>query len=108
MTTPSPSDKIDRFTSMKARFPTSEMPRWSLANALAEAGRTEDAIRELTDLVALKPDYCVAWLELGKLAASRGDVATARPALQEAQRLAIAQGHSAPRLAAEEALDDLD
>ncbi|MFO0745376.1 MAG: hypothetical protein U1F43_06850 [Myxococcota bacterium] len=102
------TDKIERFSAMKARFPDSEMPRWSLANALAEAGRRDEAIVELTALVALKPDYCVAWLELGKLAALNGDIVTARPALAEAQRLAIEQGHSGPRIAAEEALEELE
>lgn len=100
--------KIERFQAMKAKFPQSEMPRWSLANALAAAGRSDEAIAELRDLVALKPDYCVAWLELGRLAASRGDVATARPALEETIRLAAAQGHSAPRMDAEALLEDLD
>ncbi|MCC6620161.1 MAG: hypothetical protein IT385_02840 [Deltaproteobacteria bacterium] len=100
--------RIERFQAMKARFPQSEMPRWSLASALAEAGQVEPAIAELKELVALKPDYCVAWLELGRLSAGRGDVATARPALEEAIRLALAQGHSAPRIDAEALLEDLD
>jgi len=100
--------KIERFSAMKAKFPQSEMPRWSLANALGAAGRIDEAIVELRELVALKPDYCVAWLELGRLAAGRGDAATARPALEEAIRLAIAQGHSAPRMDAEVMLDDLE
>lgn len=107
-TPPSPTARIERFAAMKARFPESEMPRWSLATALAEAGRVDEAIVELEALVALKPDYCVAWLELGKLAAARGDGGKARSALEEARRLAIAQGHSAPRMAAEEALEELE
>ena len=100
--------KIEKFQAMKAKFPASEMPRWSLANALADAGRRDEAIAELQELVRMKPDYCVAWLELGKLAAQGGDNETARPALMEAIRLAVAQGHSAPRMDAENLLEDLD
>ena len=102
------ASKIDRFSAMKEKFPQSEMPRWSLANALAEAGRVDEAIAELRALVVMKPDYCVAWLELGKLAAKQDDLATARPALTEAIRLAVAQGHSAPRMDAERLLEDLE
>lgn len=101
-------DKIARFEAMKAKFPASEMPRWSLANALADAGRTDDAIAELEALVAMKADYCVAWLELGRLTLRRGDAARARAALETTIRLAIAQGHSAPRNEAEALLEDLD
>jgi len=101
-------EKIARFEAMKARFPASEMPRWSLANALADAGRSADAIAELEALVALKPDYCVAWLKLGELTLHAGDGDKARRALDETVRLAIAQGHSAPRNEAEALLEELD
>lgn len=99
--------KIARFVDMKARFPQSEMPRWSLANALADAGREDEAVAELKELVAFKPDYCVAWLMLGKLTLER-DPATSRVALDETIRLANAQGHSAPRNEAEALLEELD
>lgn len=104
----STDDKVARFEAMKAKFPASEMPRWSLANALADAGRRDEAIAELQSLVAMKADYCVAWLKLGELTLAAGDHPTARAALQETVRLAVAQGHSAPRNEAESLLEELD
>jgi predicted Zn-dependent protease len=93
--------KIARFQALKAQHPTLEMPRWTLATALAEAGRPEDAIAELRELVALKPDYCVAFLHLGELLVEQERFEEAVAPLERAAALAVEQHHSAPRLRAE-------
>jgi hypothetical protein len=101
--------KIDRFAALKAKMPQSELPRWSLAQAYEEAGRTLDAFREYGELVTLKPDYCLAWLRLGAIAMHElADLAVAREALTEARRLAVAQGHNAPRLEVDALLEELE
>ncbi len=100
--------KIERFLALKDKMPHSELPRWSLAQAYEAAGRTLDAFREYGELVTLKPDYCLAWLRLGALALHElADPRVARESLEEARRLAVAQGHAAPRLEAEALLDEL-
>ena len=100
--------RLAKYEALKAKFPAAEMPRWSIAAALEEFGRTDEAITELRALVALKPDYCVAWLRLGACLVKVGAPDEARAALAEAMRLAVAQGHSAPRLEAMRILAELD
>ncbi|MFT7579654.1 MAG: tetratricopeptide (TPR) repeat protein [Myxococcota bacterium] len=95
------TDKIDRFKALKTKFPDSEMPRWSLATAYEEAGSYAEAIIEFKELVALKPDYCIAFVHLGGclIEEERHDEAIA--ALEEGIRLAVDQGHMAPKQEAE-------
>ena len=99
--------KIDRFQKLKAQFPQSEMPRWSLATAYEDAGRHAEAIDEFRELVALKPDYCVAFLHLGSCLIEEERWEEARDALNEGLRLAIDQGHNAPKMEAEMLLDQV-
>lgn len=103
-----PQVKIDRFLALKEKMPTSELPRWTLAQAYEEAGRPEDAEREYLDLVALKPDYCMAWLRLGAVRLGLGRPAEARHPLEESIRLARAQGHEAPRMEAAKLLGEIE
>lgn len=94
-------ERIARFSAMKAQFPDSEMPRWSLATTFEDAERYEEAIAEFEALVALKPDYCVAFLHLGSCLIEQERYDEAIAALESASRLAIAQGHEEPRAKAE-------
>ena len=103
-----PHPRLARFLAMKAKFPQSEMPRWSLATALEELERVPEAIAEFRELVLLKPDYCVAWLRLGACLVKVGDAAAAREALGRTIQLAIAEGHQAPRPEALGILAELD
>ena len=82
--------KIEKFLALKGKMPTSELPRWSLAQAYEEAGQTLDAFREYGELVTLKPDYCLAWLRLGAIALHEmADEVVAKEALETARRLAV-------------------
>lgn len=94
--------KIARFLALKEKMPSSELPRWSLAQAYEEAGQTLDAFREYGELVTVKPDYCLAWLRLGTIALRElAELDVASHAIGEAHRLAVEQGHNAPRIEAE-------
>jgi predicted Zn-dependent protease len=101
-------DRITRFRDLVARFPKNETPRFSLAQALSEAGRDDEAVTELEALVALKADYCVAWLLLGRCLLKLDRGAEARRALDETIRIAVAQGHAEPQQQARLLLDRLD
>lgn len=103
MSEPTPAQaKIARFLALKEKMPSSELPRWSLAQAYEEAGQTLDAFREYGELVTVKPDYCLAWLRLGAIALRElAELDVAGHAIDEAHRLAIVQGHNAPRIEAE-------
>ena len=103
--------KIALFLALKEKFPQSEMPRWSLATAYEDAGRLDEAIAEFRELVAVKPDYCVAWVHLGACLIEEERYEQAIAALEEGRRLALEQGHEAPRSEAdmllEQARDEL-
>lgn len=100
-----PDARIERFSALKARFPDQEMARWSLATAYEDAERYDEAISEFKELVALKPDYCVAWLHLGSCLSEEERFEEAIEALETAHKLAVDQGHDAPRLEAEMLLE---
>jgi len=100
--------KIARFQDLKTKMPTSELPRWTLAQAYEEAERLAEAEAEYVELVALKADYCMAWVRLGAVRLGLGRPADAREPLETAIRLARAQGHEAPRMEAMKILDEVD
>ncbi len=96
-----PNARIAQFQDLKQRFPQMEQPRWSLATAFEGASRFEEAAAEFRELVALKPDYCVAFLHLGSCLMELERYAEAIEALESAHSLAVAQGHMAPKQEAE-------
>lgn len=105
MSSPQEDPRIARFTKLKAQFPDSEMPRWSLATAYEESGRHAEAIVEFRELVAMKPDYCIAFVHLGACLIHEERYEEAIEALEEGKRLAIDQGHMAPKAEAEMLID---
>lgn len=93
--------RIAQFADLKARFPTMPQPRWSLATAYEDAGRLAEAVVEFGELVAVQADYCVAFLHLGSCLLELERYEEAVTALEQAQALAVAQGHMAPKQQAE-------
>lgn len=75
-------------------FPGWRAPRWLLARALEEAGRFDDAGRELTVLVNLAPSNAAAWRRLGRILALHGGI-TDTVRADEALRHALAIDPSA-------------
>lgn len=89
--------RIQQARELLARFPDNELARFNLAQALCDAGLHEEAIEHLTLLTQRKPDWMVAHILLGKSYLALGDLPRARPVLQHALHLAIAQHHDGPR-----------
>ena len=79
-----------------ARDPANEMFRFSLAQALVAEGRGADAIEHYRFCVDKKPDWMMARVLLGKLLLQLGRREDARPLLEDALRLAVAQQHEDP------------
>jgi tetratricopeptide (TPR) repeat protein len=106
------NDRLERFRKLKEQFPDNEMPRWSLATGLEGMGSFAEAIDEFQELVALKPDYCVAWLHMGSCLIEEERLEEALKALETCRQLALDQGHMAPRQEAdmlmEQAREDLE
>lgn len=107
---PAPSDPrvIDRFRAMTERFPDRAEPRFSLARALQDAGENAAAAEHYGVACELQPDLMMAWLHRAECLIELGRPDQARPAAVRARDLAIAQGHTGPRLDADELLEELD
>jgi len=97
--------KIAQFLALKEAHPQSEMPRWTLATTYAELGRHDEAIAEFEALIAMKPDYCVAYLHMGSSLLEADRPEDAIEVLEQARQLAIDQSHTAPRQEAEMLLE---
>ncbi len=103
-----PDPRIARFEAMVARFPDRSPPRFSLAQALQDAGRHGDAVPHFAEAARLQPDLMMAWLRQAESLVALERYADAEPVAQEALRLALAQGHDGPEADARELLEDIE
>ena len=87
---------MEQFEALVARQPANEMFRFSLAQALVADGRGVEAVPHFEACVAKKADWMMARILLGKLLLQLGRKADARPLLEDALRLAVAQHHEDP------------
>lgn len=99
-------DKIKTFQSKVADKPDNVLFRFSLAQALCEAGRSHEAIEHLEHCVASRADWMLPRILLGKALLAKGEPAAARPILEDALALAIAQNHDDPATELQELLAD--
>lgn len=88
--------RVDHFQALVDRQPENELFRFSLAQALAGAGRLRDAVPHYEFCVAKKSDWMMPRILLGKLLVQLGERERARPLLSEALELAIDQHHEDP------------
>lgn len=88
--------RVERFAALVAAHPGNELFRFSLAQALAAAGREEEALPHFRVCVEAKADWMMPRILLGKLLLARGERAAARPLLEDALRLAVEQDHEDP------------
>ena len=93
MTTPSRSQQ---FAALVAQQPDNELFRFSLAQALLAENRPADAIEHLQRCAGKKADWMMPRILLGKALVGLGRRAEAKPWLEEALALAIAQTHEDP------------
>lgn len=107
MTTPTP-DRITRFEALVAQFPTSEVPRYSLGQALMDAGRYDEAATTFVACTTLRADFLMAWVLAAQCFVRLERWADARNYAVKGLALAIAQGHSGPRGDAEALLEEIE
>jgi predicted Zn-dependent protease len=88
--------RSDHFQVLVTRQPENELFRFSLAQALVADGRGSEAVPHLEFCVAQKAEWMMPRILLGKLLLQLGHRAEAKPKLEEALRLAIAQQHEDP------------
>ena len=90
-------DRIARARELWQRFPDNDLSRFNLAQAHFDANDYAGAVEHLRALCAKKPDWMVVHIQLGKSLIAMGGTAEAKPILEHALRLAIAQHHDGPR-----------
>jgi predicted Zn-dependent protease len=84
------------FAALVVQHPDNELFRFSLAQALLAENRPHDALEHLIACAAKKTDWMMPRILLGKTLLSLGRKADAKPWLEQALELAIAQSHEDP------------
>ena len=84
------------FAALVAKQPDNELFRFSLAQALLAEARQADAVEHLVVCANKKADWMMPRILLGKTLLHLGRRDEARPWLEDALRLAVAQDHEDP------------
>ncbi len=85
-----------QFAALVAQQPANELFRFSLAQALLAENRTADAVEHLEICAGKKADWMMPRILLGKALVGLGRRSEAKPWLEQALQLAIAQSHEDP------------
>lgn len=88
--------KTERFKTLVSTNPNNELFRFSLAQALIEENRHEEAIEQLNFCINKKDDWMMAEILKGKSLLALSRPADAKPVLERALQLAVEQHHEAP------------
>jgi len=99
--------RSNQFAALVARQPANELFRFSLAQALLHENRPADAVVHLQFCADKKTDWMMPRILLGKALLGLGRRAEARPWLEQALQLAIAQVHEDPERELRAMLADL-
>ncbi|MGA2139691.1 MAG: tetratricopeptide repeat protein [Verrucomicrobiia bacterium] len=90
-------DRIAQALELWQRFPDNDLSRFNLAQAYVDANDYAGALEHLRALCQKKPDWMVVHIQLGKSLLAAGETQSAKPVLEHALQLAIAQHHDGPR-----------
>ena len=101
------ASRVEQFKALVSRQPGNELFRFSLAQALLEAQRAAEAIPHLKFCVQAKADWMMPRIMLAKLLLAERRPDEARPLLESALRLAIAQDHEDPAAEVRDLLSSL-
>ena len=88
--------RSERFAALVASQPDNELFRFSLAQALLAEDRPADALEHLQFCAGKKADWMMPRILLGKALLGLGRRAEAKPWLDQALQLAVAQVHEDP------------
>ena len=87
---------IAKYEALLQSRPDDELLRFSLGKVLLDAGRVDDAERELRLALAAKEDWMIVTMLLAKIAGQKGDSTEARKLWERGLELAIDQDHEGP------------
>ena len=100
-------DRITQALALWQRFPENDLSRFNLAQAYVDANDYAAAVEHLRALCGKKTEWMVAHIQLAKSLIALGRSTEAKPILEHALQLAIAQHHDGPRAELEELLRSL-
>ena len=87
---------IAKYEALLKSRPDDELLRFSLGKALLDAGRVDEAERELRTALAAKEDWMIVTMLLAKITGQKGDNAGAKLMWERGLQLAIEQHHEGP------------
>jgi Flp pilus assembly protein TadD len=87
---------ITKYEALLKSRPDDELLRFSLGKALLDAGRVDEAEKELRTALAAKDDWMIVTMLLAKIAGQKGDKAAAKSLWERGLQLAIDQQHEGP------------
>ncbi len=90
------ASRSDHFAALVREQPGNMLFRFSLAQALQQEGRPQEAIPHFEACAASRADWMMPRILLGKLLLQAGRTAEAKPVLESALDLAISQHHEEP------------
>jgi predicted Zn-dependent protease len=90
-------DRIAKALELWQRFPDNDLSRFNLAQAYVDANDYTSAVDHLRALCEKKPEWMVAHIQLGKSLIALDRSTEAKPMLEHALELAVAQHHDSPR-----------
>jgi len=88
--------RSEQFAAMVRQQPENALFRFSLAQALVQEGRADEARSHYEFCVASRADWMMPRILLGKLQLQAGRTAEAKPLLAAALQLAVDQHHEEP------------
>ena len=91
------NDRIAQARELYEKFPGNDLSRFNLAQAHCDASDFAGALEHLQALASKKRDWMVVQILLGKTLIALGRNVEAKPVLESALQLAIAQHHDGPR-----------
>lgn len=91
------TDRIANALALWKNFPDKDLSRFNLAQAYVDANDYASALEHLRALCDKKRDWMVVHIQLGKSLIALGRSPEAKPLLEHALQLAIAQHHDGPR-----------
>jgi tetratricopeptide (TPR) repeat protein len=100
-------DSLARAEALIARYPKNELARFSLGKAYFDRGEFNTAKAHFEQALAVKPDWMVVQILIGKCELALGRNAEAKKAFERARELAIEQHHEGPLAEMDAALAEL-
>ncbi len=99
--------KTQRFQTLVSKNPNNELFRFSLAQALIDENRHEEALEHLDFCIQKKDDWMMAEILKGKSLLALLRPTEAKPVLEHALHLAVEQHHEAPEAELRKLLETL-